>query len=60
MREAARHVDVFLAPSRTMAERFQRFGVRDMRLCNQGIDLAPFAGLAREASPLLRVAFAAA
>ena len=60
MREAARHVDRFLAPSATMAEWFRRFGVPADRLwrCNQGIPLEPFPMHRRAPSASLRVAFA--
>jgi GT2 family glycosyltransferase/glycosyltransferase involved in cell wall biosynthesis len=60
MRDAARHVDRFLAPSRTMADWFRQFGVPDDRMlsCNQGISLTPFAGERRRPSAVLRVAFA--
>ncbi|HEX6974208.1 MAG TPA: glycosyltransferase [Vicinamibacterales bacterium] len=58
MRDAARHADLFLAPSRTMAAMFERFGLTNVRACDQGIDLRPFAQLRRKPSPTLRVAFA--
>jgi GT2 family glycosyltransferase/glycosyltransferase involved in cell wall biosynthesis len=60
MQEAVGHVDRFLAPSRTMADWFHRFGVPAGRMvaCNQGIALEPFDGLRRTPSAALRVAFA--
>ena len=60
MREAARHIDRFLAPSRTIANWFLEFGVPAERMvpCNQGISLTPFAGQRRSPSTVLRVAFA--
>jgi GT2 family glycosyltransferase/glycosyltransferase involved in cell wall biosynthesis len=60
MQAAASHVDLFLAPSDTIARMFERFGVRSdrMRRCDQGIDLAPFQSVNRERSPVLRLGFA--
>lgn len=60
MREAAAHVDLFLAPSETLAEWFRRFGIPSDRLIrgNQGINLAPFTTAARSPSRVLRVGFA--
>lgn len=60
MREAARHVDLFLAPSRTMTGMFGRFGLDETKLmvCDQGIDLAPFEGLDRKPAATLRLGFA--
>lgn len=60
MQEAARHVDLFLAPSDTLAARFRRFGIGDDRMirCGQGIALAPFDALVRKPSAILRIGFA--
>jgi GT2 family glycosyltransferase/glycosyltransferase involved in cell wall biosynthesis len=60
MQAACRHVARFLAPSATIAAKFREFGIERGRLvrCNQGIDLAPFAGTERVASEVLRVGFA--
>jgi GT2 family glycosyltransferase/glycosyltransferase involved in cell wall biosynthesis len=60
MQAAAGHVDLFLVPSRTIAGRFQQFGIPADRLarCDQGIALAPFEGLVRTSSEVLRVGFA--
>jgi GT2 family glycosyltransferase/glycosyltransferase involved in cell wall biosynthesis len=62
MREAAAHVDLFLAPSATIAKLFFRFGVPPTLLmrCEQGIDVAPFAEVQRTESPVLRAGFAGA
>ncbi len=60
MTQVVRHFDRVLAPSRTMAEQFRSVGMAEQRLirCEQGIDLAPFAGHHRSTSPQLRVVFA--
>ena len=49
-----------LAPSNTLMERFVRFGIPQSRMLlqDQGIDVRPFAGLAREPSDRLRLGFA--
>ena len=62
MRDAAQHVDVFLAPSETMRSRFERFGIPAERLrrCDQGIDLELFRGIVRGPSTVLRAGFAGA
>ena len=60
MQAAASHVDLFLAPSDTLAEKFRQFGLGPDRLvrCEQGIDLAPFAHVTRTPSSVLRIGFA--
>jgi glycosyltransferase involved in cell wall biosynthesis len=60
LREAGRHVTRFLAPSRTLRERFLRFGIEEERLVlqEQGIDQSRFRGLRRTPSHRLRVGFA--
>jgi GT2 family glycosyltransferase/glycosyltransferase involved in cell wall biosynthesis len=60
MRAAARHVDLFLAPSATLESWFLRFGIPRAKLarCAQGIDLTPFAAAVRQASDRLRVGYA--
>jgi GT2 family glycosyltransferase len=60
MREIAGVVDLFLAPSQTMANWFERFGLVDTRLrrVEQGIDLAPFRVARRAPSSVLRLGFA--
>ena len=60
MQSAVRDVDLFLAPSATIAEAFVRFGIPADRLarCNQGIALAPLQGGQRSLSGPLRVGFA--
>jgi GT2 family glycosyltransferase len=60
MRAAARHVQVFLAPSATMSEMFARFGLGPERLrrCDQGIDLEPFRVFRRQPSTILRLGYA--
>ncbi len=49
-----------LAPSKTLMERFARFGIPPSRMLlqEQGIDVRPFAGLTREPSDRLRLGFA--
>lgn len=48
-----------LAPSKTLLERFERFGIPPSRMLvqQQGTDLRPFAGLIRQASGQLRLGF---
>ena len=48
-----------LAPSRTLLEQFERFGIPPSRTLvqQQGVDLRPFAGLIRQASLQLRIGF---
>jgi GT2 family glycosyltransferase len=60
MQDAVKDVDLFLAPSATLAAKFEAFGIPEGRLarCNQGIALAPFEGLRRTPSEQLRVGFA--
>jgi len=60
LRQACSAVDLFLAPSATMEAWALRFGIDRSRLmrCDQGIDLSPFARLARTPSDTLRLAFA--
>src|SRR5262249_19150867 len=59
MRAAASHVDLFLAPSATLAEKFRRFMRPErVRRTDQGIDLAPFTKVERLPSHTLRVGFA--
>jgi GT2 family glycosyltransferase/glycosyltransferase involved in cell wall biosynthesis len=60
MQSAVRDVDLFLAPSATIAGAFVPFGIPADRLarCNQGIVLAPFQGGQRSPSGPLRVGFA--
>jgi len=70
LRQAARGVDLFLAPSATMGEWALRFGIEPDRLerCDQGIDVAPFRvkaeampssrGFRLQAEAPLRLAFA--
>jgi GT2 family glycosyltransferase/glycosyltransferase involved in cell wall biosynthesis len=60
MRAAVETVDLFLAPSATLASRFERFGIAPARLqrCEQGIDLTRFASISRPPSPVLRLGFA--
>jgi len=60
MQAAARHVQMFLAPSSTAADLFGRFGIGPDRLrrCELGIDLAPFRSIRREPSSVLRLGFA--
>ena len=60
MQSAVRDVDLFLAPSATLADAFASFGIPADRLarCNQGIALAPFEGGRRIESGPLRVGFA--
>ena len=52
-------VELFLAPSRTLRERFLRFGIPADRmvLAEQGIEHRPFAGLRRTEGERLRVGF---
>jgi GT2 family glycosyltransferase/glycosyltransferase involved in cell wall biosynthesis len=60
MRAAVATVDLFLAPSATLASRFEQFGIEPDRLrrCDQGIDLTRFASISRSPSPVLRIGFA--
>jgi GT2 family glycosyltransferase/glycosyltransferase involved in cell wall biosynthesis len=60
MQAAVGDVDLFLAPSATLAETFIPFGIPADRFarCNQGIPLAPFEGGRRIESVPLRVGFA--
>lgn len=60
LQHATRHIEAFLAPSATMESWALKFGVPRNRLhrCDQGIDLAPFAGSSRKASKRLRLLFA--
>jgi GT2 family glycosyltransferase/glycosyltransferase involved in cell wall biosynthesis len=60
MQSAVRDVDLFLAPSATLAEAFVPFGIPAHRVarCSQGIALAPFEGGRRIESGPLRVGFA--
>lgn len=60
MREAARHVSLFLAPSQTIADWFLRFGIDRARLrrCRQGIDVRRFANITRQPSRVLRIGYA--
>ncbi len=59
MLHIASQVRLFLAPSRTLYDRFVDFGIpRDrLRLVDQGIHTAPFAGLDRTGSARLRIGF---
>jgi GT2 family glycosyltransferase/glycosyltransferase involved in cell wall biosynthesis len=59
MRRAVSDVDLFLAPSDTLAAQFSGFGIPNGRLarCNQGISLAPFDNLQRSAANQLRLGF---
>ena len=63
VRKMCSHVDLFLAPSNTLIDRYAAFGIPPARLewIDQGIDLTPFAppgaGSAASAGPL-RVGFA--
>ena len=56
---ALRSVRLFIAPSQTMRRHFMSFGIAPQRLTclEQGIDLAPFAGLTRHRSSTLRIGF---
>lgn len=60
MQAAAEYVDLFLAPSETLAAQFRRFGIPSDRLmrCDQGIALTPFEGHVRAPASTLRVGFA--
>ncbi|MCA1560229.1 MAG: glycosyltransferase [Acidobacteria bacterium] len=60
MREAARHVTLFLAPSQTIADWFLRFGIDRTRLrrCRQGIDVRGFSRITRQPSRVLRIGYA--
>jgi GT2 family glycosyltransferase/glycosyltransferase involved in cell wall biosynthesis len=60
MQAAVRDVDLFLAPSDTLAATFAAFGIPAHRLvrCNQGIALSPFERVQRTPSGRLRVGFA--
>src|SRR5262245_41420677 len=59
MQAAMADVNVFLAPSDTLAAHFSAFGIQPDRLlrCNQGIALSPFDNLHRSASSRLRLGF---
>ncbi len=60
MRDAVETVDLILAPSATLASRFEPFGFTPDRMqrCDQGIDLTRFASIARTPSAVLRLGFA--
>ena len=60
MQAAVRDVDMFLVPSRTLAEAFLPFGISPERLvrCNQGIPLQRNHSRQRGPSGVLRVGFA--
>jgi len=60
MQAAAAHVDLFLAPSATLEERFIRFGLprHKLRRCGQGINLARFADQRRPPAGVLRIGYA--
>ena len=65
MREAAGHVDLFLAPSQTIADHLERLGVQQSRIRrrSQGVDLARFHRAAAQPStdsPGLRIGFTGA
>ena len=59
MREMCAKVDRFLAPSRTLQQRFLTFGIEPhrMTLQQQGINQAGFARVARTSDERLRIAF---
>jgi glycosyltransferase involved in cell wall biosynthesis len=59
MQEVTRRVARFLAPSRTLRERFLRFGIEPSRMTlqEQGIDLRGFQGLDRVPADRLRLGF---
>ena len=59
MREISRHVWRFLAPSRTVRDRFVKFGIEPERVVAHpyGHNHEPFRGLKREASKQLRIGF---
>lgn len=59
MRAICGHVDQFLAPSRTMQQRFLEFGIPDRRMMRHdyGIDLARLAGLRHSSADRLRLGF---
>jgi GT2 family glycosyltransferase/glycosyltransferase involved in cell wall biosynthesis len=60
MQSAARHVDLFLAPSSTIDAWFRRFGIPEAKLrrWEQGIDTRAFGGGTRTSSPVLRIGYA--
>ncbi len=60
MREAVAPVDLFLAPSETMADAFSKFGIPEGRLvrCGQGIDRSAFGPSSWRRQPILRLGFA--
>jgi GT2 family glycosyltransferase/glycosyltransferase involved in cell wall biosynthesis len=62
MQEAASHIDLFLAPSQTIADHFQRFGVTPSRIRrrSQGVDLTRFRPAEPARSSCLRIGFAGA
>ena len=62
LRRATAEIDLFLAPSATMASWALRFGIDRSRVLrsDQGIDLRPFAAVARRPSDRLRLVFAGA
>jgi glycosyltransferase involved in cell wall biosynthesis len=59
LEEYVPHVDAFVAPSRFLLEEHVRFGFprEKLHFLRTGIDLAPFAGFARERARCTRVAF---
>jgi GT2 family glycosyltransferase/glycosyltransferase involved in cell wall biosynthesis len=59
MQDLTGHVTHFLAPSRTLYERFVRFGIDGSRMTlqEQGIDQSGFRGLARAPGDRLRLGF---
>jgi GT2 family glycosyltransferase/glycosyltransferase involved in cell wall biosynthesis len=60
MREAVAPIDLFLAPSQTMADAFSGFGISEARLvrCGQGIDRSHFTSPSRKPQATLRLGFA--
>ena len=60
MREAVAPVDVFLAPSQTMADAFATFGIAERRLvrCGQGIDRSALDPSSWTRHEILRLGFA--
>jgi GT2 family glycosyltransferase/glycosyltransferase involved in cell wall biosynthesis len=59
MREAARQVDLVLAPSQTILSHFLAFGIPPDRIqrCDLGVDFRPVAPRARRQPDVLRIAF---
>jgi GT2 family glycosyltransferase/glycosyltransferase involved in cell wall biosynthesis len=59
MRDVCADITHFVAPSRCMADRFVRFGVKPERItvAPYGFDRAPFGGIVRTASDRLRLGF---